>query len=280
MQTVDPTWEEKAVDNRASYENQTNEDKQPLLYKSWREQVLKEQNRFYLILFTVGLLFSAALVYAVLYLLRDWSLARFNFQVPINLSIFPGWLIFPFVIFLFVILIKTYLEWYRFRREKEIHFANEESYNFNRVPNFVIEMYKRSYGRLIVLRWWLGISILFSTLLIIYFILAKIVQNAVEIDFGEVKITFQNGDKTNYIKEYIMIGIYLLIVVIINLFAWINNSREISNLMALFDIRRVYSDADLQTYKRRVHLFCCCLFFLPLFVMVGMWWLLRKFRRK
>ena len=284
MKTIDSTWESNLADNQVgnetNYEKQTVEDKRSFFYQNWRQQVLKEQNRFYLILFSVGLLLATTLTYAILYLLRDWSFKAWNFQVPAQLSIFPGWFIFPIVIFLFVIWIKTYLEWYRFRREKDLHFANEESYNFNRVPNFVIEMYKRNYGRLIILRWWLGISVLLATILVAYFILAKTVQKATEFRFGEMKIIFQNEVKSDYIKEYIIIGVYLFVVTIVNLFAWINNSREISNLMALFEIRKVYSDSDLYTYKRRVHLFCFCLFFLPLFVIVSAWWLFRKIRRK
>ena len=249
--------------------------------QSWKEQVAKERNRFIIILVSIGMLFLSGVMLAVLYLLRDWVLKNLKLTIPEEVSGLPVWLIFPVLAVLLIVLIKTYLDWYRFRREKDLHFAHEENYNFNRVPNFVIEMYKRNYGRLIFLRWWLVLSYLLCGILIGYFVIAKMTQKEISLPFGDLKISFQNTNlTTNYLREYIIIGVYLFFVTAINLVAWINNSREVSNLIALFDIKSVYSESDLNSYKRRVHLFSFCLFFLPLFLAIGLWWLIRRFRRR
>lgn len=256
------------------------EAKQNLLYNSWQQQIEKEQIRFYLIFFFVGIVFLTSLVFSVMWILKlTKAIGAIDFTL--NLFFLQEWFVFPVCLFSFIILIKNYLDWYRFYREKEIHFNNENAYDFTRTPNFVIEMYKRHHARVIFIRWWLIGSIIMCAIIFGFLTIAKITQKEAIISIREIELTFLNTQKNkSYLSEFIFTGIYLSVVVFINLWVWINSNREISNLLALFDIKNVYPDSELHKYKKRIHIISFCLFLLPLFVVLLLIFVVKKLWRR
>ena len=190
-------------------------------------------------------------------------------------------LFFPICAFFFIVLVKNYLDWYRFQKEKEIHFNEENAYNFSRTPNFVIEMYKRNHARVIFIRWWLVASIIMCGIIFGFLTIAKITQNVKEFKIQGIVLTFKNiNSKKTYLSEFVFTGIYLSIVVLVNLWVWINSNREISNLLALFDIKNIYPDSELNSYKKRIHIISFCLFLLPFFIILILILLIKKLWRR
>lgn len=274
---------ETQIENDFSKLNETKiaeETKNHLLYKSWKQQIEHEQVRFYLIFFFIGGLFLTSLGFTILWILKltnAINIVDFTF----DFFFLQKWFVFPICAFFFIVLVKNYLDWYRFQKEKEIHFNEENAYNFSRTPNFVIEMYKRNHARVIFIRWWLVASIIMCGIIFGFLTIAKITQNVKELKIQGIVLTFKNiNSKKTYLSEFVFTGIYLSIVVLVNLWVWINSNREISNLLALFDIKNIYPDSELNSYKKRIHIISFCLFLLPFFIILILILLIKKLWRR
>lgn len=274
---------ETQIENDFSKLNETKiaeETKNHLLYKSWKQQIEHEQVRFYLIFFFIGGLFLTSLGFTILWILKltnAINIVDFTF----DFFFLQKWFVFPICAFFFIVLVKNYLDWYRFQKEKEIHFNEENAYNFSRTPNFVIEMYKRNHARVIFIRWWLVASIIMCGIIFGFLTIAKITQNVKELKIQGIVLTFKNiNSEKTYLSEFVFTGIYLSIVVLVNLWVWINSNREISNLLALFDIKNIYPDSELNSYKKRIHIISFCLFLLPFFIILILILLIKKLWRR
>ncbi len=274
---------ETQIENDFSKLNETKiaeETKNHLLYKSWKQQIEHEQVRFYLIFFFIGGLFLTSLGFTILWILKltnAINIVDFTF----DFFFLQKWFVFPICAFFFIVLVKNYLDWYRFQKEKEIHFNEENAYNFSRTPNFVIEMYKRNHARVIFIRWWLVASIIMCGIIFGFLTIAKITQNVKELKIQGIVLTFKNiNSEKTYLSEFVFTGIYLSIVVLVNLWVWINSNREISNLLALFDIKNIYPDSELNIYKKRIHIISFCLFLLPFFIILILILLIKKLWRR
>lgn len=274
---------ETQIENDFSKLNETKiaeETKNHLLYKSWKQQIEHEQVRFYLIFFFIGGLFLTSLGFTILWILKltnAINIVDFTF----DFFFLQKWFVFPICAFFFIVLVKNYLDWYRFQKEKEIHFNEENAYNFSRTPNFVIEMYKRNHARVIFIRWWLVASIIMCGIIFGFLTIAKITQNVKELKIQGIVLTFKNiNSEKTYLSEFVFTGIYLSIVVLVNLWVWINSNREISNLLASFDIKNIYPDSELNSYKKRIHIISFCLFLLPFFIILILILLIKKLWRR
>ena len=249
--------------------------KMVLLAQNWKEQIRKQQIRFIVTNSLSWLVFTALLILSAMWILYTTGLINFNISDVFVL--FSPWIILPVFAISFIISIKNSLDWYRFQKEKNVHFIDENHYEFDRVPNFIIEIYKRAHGVMIFFRWLLIVSIIICGIFLGYM---GWIEQAEEFVFQFLgsEITIKNDG--NYTLEIIITSCYLSAIVIANIWIWIVKNKEISNLLANYDIRKTFSETDLNSYKKKVNWFCACIFVLPIFIVIAVFWIINRLRPK
>lgn len=242
-----------------------------------RKDVLKEIKKENLKIKLFSFLVSIPLLFFTI-LTTLWGLDKGNI-INVNLEktffLFQPWIFVSLNIIFLMISIFVFLNHYRFAQEKQYHFAHKDEIDINRVPNFIIDKYKRIIGLGIVFTWLFAVSFLVCAAVLIFFLL---LQDKEYIEIIGLRIQKQGGEKfPDYQKEIIIISCYLSFVFLTFLLINIYVSKEKSRLIALFDLKNKFNNwEEIHRYQKIVHIICFCVFVIPLVIII----LLFKFGKK
>ena len=258
-----------------------NQEKNTNLLNAIIREIKKENTRTIIFNFLIWFIFISFLGFSGLIALNHWKNLDIAFLEGISdlglwfllLVIFiPGFIL------LLTMVVYSQLNKYSFDQEKKYHFKYRDEIDLKRVPNFIINKYKKISGVMIVINWISFTSYFFGGLCLVFFFVFRNKTNFI-IDDIEIKLS-NNKSFPNYQEQIIGTLVYLGLIFILQIIVVNLCVRSKSRLTALFDLKNRINFEEIERYKKRVNIFCFCILLIPLFVVILVYLFVKKLRIK
>lgn len=252
--------------------------KEKVFLTAIRKEIKSENIKTILLNIFVSIGFFSILTFNVFWLLQKLEIIKWSFLQKLDVI---SWFIFfialiPGLILFFTLFIYSYIIRYRFKQERKFHFENYEDIDIHRVPHFIFDKYKRLSGFLILINWLAFASYIFGGIVLAILIL---LNGREFFSFWGLKITF--GDQTHfpsYKWQIIWVSVYLGTIFLIHIAVVFYVLRNQGRLDAIFEVRNKINLENFYAYKRKVNIFCFCIFVLPIFLIILVFVILKKLK--